>query len=133
MSSISRMTRKEFDAVPLRAWSEDVGEFDSLVILPLRTRHDSGYRHMEFIACKDDAPIGRIAGGSDVVHIDGIGGYGKWESATGLPKSIPPHDWSIDCLPVSGLLRLFTNRGMTAGAALSSFEIYAIDKEAASE
>lgn len=35
-----------------------------------------------------------------------------------------PKGWSIDCLPC-GYLRLFSRRTMTAGAALSSFEIYA--------
>lgn len=130
-TDITKMTRKEFDAVPDRAWAQDIGEFDSLVVLPQRRHHDSGYRCMDFVACKEGSPLYRLSGCSDALHIDGIGGFGKWEPPN-LPASVKPRGWSIDCLPVSGLLRLFSREYMTAGPALSSFEIFAIEKEAPS-
>jgi len=125
--NVNNMTRKEFDSLPSRKWGENIGKFDSLVILPGRIKdglHDSGYRIMDFVAVKNEEPICRLSGCSDVIHINGIGGYGKWESGK-LPESIEPVSWSIDCLPKSGLLRLFCRHNLEAGQALSSFELFA--------
>jgi len=104
MKDINEWTRKEFDALPGREWDQEV-QFDSLVILPTRQIHDSNYRCMDFVAV--------------VIHINGIGGYGKdWFTEY----------WSIDCLKKSGLLRMFTHGKLTCGPALSSFELYSIKK-----
>lgn len=119
---IDRMTRKEFEALPCRKWDEDIGEFDTLVILPTRHIHDSGYRCMDFIACVGSKAIIRLSGCSDVIHLDGIGGYGKWSGA--IPESIKIKGWSIDCLRTSGLLRLFSSYRLTVGSALSSFAVH---------
>jgi len=124
---INEMTRKEFEAVPSREWNEDIGEFVSLVILPSRHIHDSGYRCMDFVACNKDGPIKRLSGCSDVIHIGGIGGYNT--DCVPFPNKIDPTRWSIDCLPKSGLLRIFTHgifthRKLTVGPALSSFDVY---------
>lgn len=92
--------------------------------------HDSGYRCMDFVAVdKKNEAICRLAGCSDVIHIDGIGGYGKWSAETGVPKLVTPSDWSIDCLAKSGLLRMFCRGSIDVGAALSSFEIYAVKEK----
>ncbi len=127
--NVKNMTRREFESLPLRAkWNEKI-YCSSIVILPLRRRHDSGYRLMDFVAVdKDNVAICRLSGCSDVLHIEGIGGYGyDWlKRFKKLPSSVPPRNWLIDCLPVSGLLRLWSRAeaGMIAGAAVSSFEIY---------
>ena len=126
----SSMTRKEFDALPYRkGWSESV-ECASIVILPGRANdlHDSGYRSMDFVAVDNmDHPICRLSGCSDVIHFDGIGGYGEWTAAQGIPRVGPISGWSIDCLAKSGLLRIFPHtRKMRCGASLSSFEIYSV-------
>ena len=129
--NINKMTRRDFLKIPYRKWDKDIGEFDSLVILPRGKKrlHDSGYRLLDFVAVRKGKPICRLSGCSDVIHIDGIGGYGfDWVEKYGtVPTFIPPSGWSIDCLPVSGLLRIWPNsHRMTCGAALSSFEIYAL-------
>jgi len=134
MTDIADMTRRELEAVPLRKWDEDVGPFDSLVVLPLRTKHDSGYRCMDFVACKraedgEMVAFARLSGCSDVVHLDGIGGYGwSWLDSGGVPLTIPVKAWSIDCLPKSGLLRVFARGYLRAGPALGSFELFALMK-----
>ena len=130
MKNMNEMTRKEFEALPVREWDEDVGEFDTLVILPSRKRHESGYRYMDFVAVTKDKMI-RLSGCSDVLHIDGIGGYGKnWFDRFGaVPNSIEPKGWSIDCLPKSGLLQIFCYDKITADHALSSFSIYSERKK----
>jgi len=126
---IGKMKRKEFDLLPQRDWDRNIGEFDSLVILPLRQKHDSGYRLLDFVACLKNHPICRLSGCSDVIHFNGIGGFGyNWLEKYGkCPESTKPTAWNIDCLPTSGLLRIFTNSGkLIAGTALSGFEIYSI-------
>lgn len=127
---LSEMTRAEFEAVPelsAKQWREHVKDFDSLVILPRRRLHDSGYRCMAFVACKGDEPIVKLGGGSDVIHIEGIGGYGyNWLARyITVPQLVKPVSWSVDCLKTSGLLRLFAHENLIAdGHGFSSFELY---------
>jgi hypothetical protein len=85
---------------------------------------------MDFAAVTKDGPFCLLSGCSDVVHLDGIGGYGRRDtSRTSLPDCIPPSGWSMDCLPKSGLLRLWPSSGeMLIGMALSSFEVYAMPR-----
>lgn len=121
------MTKEDFEKVPERGGrSRDIGEFNALVIIPQNYAHDSGWMCMDFVAVsKEGEPICRLSGCSDVLNLDGIGGYGKWRAdELKLPRRIEPKGWSIDCLPC-GYLRLFSRSTMTAGPALSSFEIYA--------
>jgi hypothetical protein len=126
MKTSEYWTRKELEALPERNWNENIGEFDSLIILPTRWIHDSGYRCMDFVATRDNVPFIRLSGCSDVIHINGIGGMGyNWLKKFGkCPDAIPPIGWNIDCLKTSGLLRLFTHKNLVAGDALSSFEIF---------
>lgn len=127
--SVNEMTRKQIESVPFRPqWDAKVGPFDSLIILPLRKIHDSGYRQMDFVGTqyvKDKLrPVMRLSGCSDVIHIEGIGGYGRWTGS--LPQLVLPRDWCIDCLPVSGLLQFFNGKGkIVVDDSLSSFSIYA--------
>jgi hypothetical protein len=88
---------------------------------------------MTFIAMdKKGVAFKRISGHSDIIHFDGIGGHGyRWASTGdgGIPKSVPPRSWSIDCLPKSGFLRIICgDHGMKCGPSLSSFSIYAKEK-----
>jgi len=125
--SVDDMTRKEFWDLPSRKWNEDIGSFDSFVILPTRSKHDSGYRCMDFVAVKGSQAICRLSGCSDALHIDGIGGYGIGGFGTqmGCPTNVPPKGWTIDCLGKSGLLRLFSpNYPLVAGPSVSSFEVF---------
>lgn len=128
--TLSQMTRADFEAVAepsTENWREEIRDFDSLVILPQRRMHDSGYRRMSFVACKGDTPIVKLGGGSDVIHIDGIGGFGyKWNERFGVcPQTVPPVSWSIDCLKTSRLMRLFSHGNLIAeGSCFSSFEIF---------
>jgi len=157
---INNMTKKEFGDLPHRKWGGGI-EFDSMIILPatfdiwgyikycfklvmasifrlekpeiwdIGHIHDSGYRVMDFVAIKKRKPICLLSGCSDVIHIDGIGGFGKdWLEKYGdVPDKIPPSGWSIDCLAKSGLLRIWSTLGkMTCGEASSSFEIFSIHK-----
>ena len=97
----------------------------------IRGMHDSGYRCMDFVAVNNkNEPICLLSGCSDVMHFDGIGGYGDdWaRKYKGVPKLIPPSGWNIDCLSKSGLLRIFCDKKIKCSSALSSFEFYAINE-----
>lgn len=121
---VEKMTKKDFNNIPFRKWDEDIGKFSSLVIIPTRKKHDSGYMCMEFVAVDaNHEPICKMSGCSDVIHIDGIGGYGNIRESGEIQKMIVPKGWSIDCLPC-GYLRLFLDGKMTCGLDLSDFEVY---------
>lgn len=126
---MKRLTKKDFLKLPHRSWDQSV-ECDSIVIIPTRRKHDSGYMCMDFAAMVGDKPICLLSGCSDVIHIEGIGGLGDdWlNKFGGIPEKVRPSEWSIDCLPC-GLLRIFTRNGMKCGPALSSFEIFSKEKK----
>jgi hypothetical protein len=133
MKSFTEMTRKEFEGLPHRKWDETI-VCNSLVILPGRAKdlHDSGYRCMDFVAIINREAKYLLSGCSDVIHVDGIGGYGdNWLKKYGTsPNKIPVSGWSIDCLRKSGLLNMWPNSGrIKCGPAWSSFEIFALPKD----
>ena len=123
---INEMSKEDFKKIPKAKWDENIGKYHSLVIIPTGEIHDSGYMCMEFVAVNDkNEPIKRMSGCSDVIHLDGIGGYGNWYGTGHLPQSVAPKGWSIDCLPC-GYLRIFSKArmGLYSGVALSSYEVY---------
>jgi len=149
--NITTMTRAEFYALPCRRFTEDIGKFDSLVILPARAcnddfedeneftevvvdrmesgknthLHDSGLRLMDFVAVNEDNPICRLSGCSDVLHIEGT-----IEGNSPVEHIYHKRLWTIDCLPESGLLRLFANFAkLKVGQALSNFEVCSLEEE----
>lgn len=133
-NNVETMTRKDFLALPMRktVCAENDERFSEIVILPTRRKHDSGYRCMDFVAVRNGKAVCRLSGCSDVLHLNGIGGYGwKWlERYPGVPVAVPPVGWQIDCLPASGLLRIWQRDTLEliATEPLSSFEIYAVGK-----
>lgn len=122
--NIFNMTKEDFEKVPDReGWSKDIGEFNSLVIIPQDYAHDSGWMCMDFVAVDiNGEPICKLSGYSDVLNFDGIGGYGDYR-ADKTTNYVKPKGWSIDCLPC-GYLRVFSNGALTAGPALSNFAVY---------
>ena len=84
--------------------------FDCVVIVTRRKVHDSGFRCMKFILVDENEKIvGVVGGGSDVIHINGFGGYGKREDAW-RTKTMPVYSWRMDCLKKSGCLRLWCGK-----------------------
>ena len=51
--------------------------FHSIVIVPTEETHYSGFRCLKFIFLNREMDIvGALGGGADIVHINGINGYG---------------------------------------------------------
>jgi hypothetical protein len=129
MKDIMKWTERQFKKLPARESFDTPIECDYLIILPTRRKHDSGWRAMDFVAVKDGIPICRCSGCSDVLNIDGTGGYGH-----SFPdKFVMARGWQIDCLPKSGLLRISCNYKITLGPALSNFDVIATEKSHYSE
>lgn len=105
----TKWTRKEFESLPTPKsfTNEEVGEVDSLIILPCKHYHYSGFRCMEFVTIQKGEPTYRLSGCSDILVFENMPDYIK-----------------IDCLPTSGLLRIFCDKKIYVGSSLSSFEIY---------
>lgn len=112
--------------------NEKAQEIEALIILPEEHNHESGYRCMSFVVIQNNIPTYRINGNSDVIHLGGIGGWnfsGMQNSKQGFlrmsSKVVPNAEWQIDCLPKSGLLRLYSMKYLLkAGRNLSSFELF---------
>ena len=107
-------------------WQGEPTSFNGLLIVPTGELHGSGWMCMAFIALEGDEPVGYFNYGSDVVNMDGIGGYGRWNSTKGIPAMVEPKAWSLDMTP-GGCARLFANRSgyKLRGEGLSTFELYA--------
>ena len=129
--NIYEMTKEEFDNLPYldiydgALFVNGKLPFRSLVIVPTGEMYDeTEYGCMAFVLADDKGEvIGKIGGGSDVVHIDGIGGYG--DNLEALGKLVPAKGWCIDCLK-SGYLNLWTKKKLfiTDRIICSSFEVY---------
>ena len=143
---ITDMTKQDFAAVPeldiINDWRKLAVNghlnFNSIIVIPAENEdgtvilHDSGWGCMEFCLVDiSNEPIGRIGGGTDVINLDGIGGYGdNWPSRlNNVPDTIPVHGWSMDLLPC-GYLRIWARNGLFINDPLfgSNMELFAEDK-----
>lgn len=101
---LNDLTKKQFKEME---YFKPTSPFTDIIIVPTDEIHESGFRCMKFVLW--NSIIGEIAGvvggESDVIHFNGIGGYGKDVYANTQPKRIA---YSIDCLKKSGYLRIMT-------------------------
>jgi hypothetical protein len=100
-------TKAEFENLD---YFKPTQEFDGVVIIPTNELHDSGFGCMKFALLNNRNVVGCVGGWSDVVHLNGIGGYGKYGDKD-FDEALKNNKtrriaWSIDCLP-NGLIRLF--------------------------
>ena len=115
--SIMEMTREEFLAI------EDFGEkalFDSFIIVPTDELHDSGYKCMRLILMQRGTIVGAVSGYSDALHLNGIGGFGLNYKVSMRTRQVPVINWTIDCLPTSGCLRVFCYNLCSMGGFIGS-------------
>lgn len=119
--------------LPVTGWREPPppGIDDSFLFLPHFGEHDSGYSFIRCVVTREGVPLCALTTHSDVLHVDGIGGYGPRDGRESLPDKLPICGWSIDCFPRSGAFRIWPNSSnrIEYGNALSSFEFYAVRKE----
>ena len=120
---------KKKDIMNIDYFNPTDNKFSSLLIVPLNTLHSSGYRNMKFILLnREHEVVGCVGGASDVIHIEGIGGYGSMTNFDTRQRTrlMSLVDWSIDVLPC-GYVRLFSSHTFTISEFpyVSDFCIYA--------
>ena len=103
MKNIKEMTKKELMELENFITKK---KFTGIVIVPMNYKHDSGFQCMKYILLNEWDIVGVVGGGSDVVHINGIGGFGKEPNYK--TRMVKVHNLRIDCLPKSKCLRLFS-------------------------
>lgn len=117
-------TKEEFEKLE---YKRPTDKFNGFVVIPTGEIHDSGYGCMKFALTNHEEVVGCVGGGSDVINLNGIGGYGKYNDdyQTKVNTKGSIIDWSIDCLPC-GFLRVFTSKFELELPyyVLSSFEIF---------
>lgn len=126
MANINSMTLEELLAVPYSKTRGEIGTFKGFIIVPTGELHDSGFGCMKFVLTLHDDIVGAVGGWCDVVHLNGIGGYGlNWQRSL-TSRNVPVIDWSIDLLPKSGCLRVFSGHKLVLrdGFICSDFEVY---------
>lgn len=91
---IEKMTKKQFEALPyvvIKDYYNRFVEIDSIVLLPSKRLHDSGWRNYEIVPCLRREPLGKLHG------YDTFSIY-----LTGIKEKV-----GVDCLGKSGLMRIF--------------------------
>lgn len=98
-----KYTKKELLAVPKRTWHHILLDVVGVYVIPTKTKHDSGYACMEFVAeFKDkEKPLVRFGGGCDDVSFEG-------------------EHFRMDCLYPSKIIRIWNRNGFSVSADLSS-------------
>lgn len=101
---LNDMTKKQFKEME---YFKPISPFTDIIVVPTDNIHDSGFRCMKFVLWDEikGEISGVVGGGSDVIHFDGIGGYGRDVFSYTSPKRVP---YRIDCLKKSGYLRIMT-------------------------
>lgn len=104
--------------------------FNAFVIVPTGDLHESGWGCMKFIFLRDREIIGAASGWSDVINLNGIGGYGLNYEESMRTQKVDRVSWSIDILPNSGCVRVFSDSHYLEYDHLicSSFQIYTKEK-----
>jgi len=117
---ISNMTRKEFLEVPPRCNWASPEYCTSVVVVPTRRMHDSGFRCMIVVACMDGYPVARVTECSDVINLKS---YDYCNSGRMIDVTKIPYAWNVECLRKSGLLNFWTNMKLEVECAVSSLGI----------
>ena len=126
--SLTEMTLQDFRDIEI---CRPTKKFNAFTIVPTEEIHDSGYRCMKFVLDYHGEIVGCVGGWSDVVDLNGIGGYGNDWNTTLMTGKTDIYDWVMDCLTESGLIHVFTHKwDLELDDFIGSdFQVYAKRKE----
>lgn len=106
--NIKEYTRKELLALTRRNWN-DVTSYSSILLVPTYDLHDSGWRLIAIVGCKDDGTPKEIAAFCDVV---------QWQTIR------TDYDISMDMIPQTNICRFHSIRmKFQVGVSLSSTDV----------
>ena len=81
-------------------------EIDGFIIVPLNKTHLSGFSCIKLVWLNRFQILGSTYGYIDILHLNGIGGYGDIFSPEDKTQRI---DWKIDVLKRSRCVRIFVS------------------------
>ena len=106
--NIMEYTRKELLALPHRNWN-DVTSYSSILLVPTYKLHDSGWRPIAIVGCKDDGTPKEIAAFCDDV---------QWQTIR------TDYGISMDMIPKTNICRFHSRRmRFQVGVSLSSTDV----------
>ena len=106
--NIMEYTRKELLALPHRNWN-DVTSYSSILLVPTYKLHDSGWRLIAIVGCKDDGTPKEIAAFCDDV---------QWQTIR------TDYGISMDMIPKTNICRFHSRRmRFQVGVSLSSTDV----------
>ena len=128
------ITKEELDNMKIMLPKEN--RFNSVIIVPTGELHESGWMSMKYVLFKNEEIIGCVGKFSDVLYLDGIGGYGDYRNREYFDDKVRSGKihiagWTIDCLPC-GYLRLWCKMDIKLSDDMMIFseaEIYSIERE----
>jgi len=109
------LKRKDVINLPSRNWNKDVEPFDSLLLVNSGRNHDSGWKHIVIIGCRNLVPVQQLAWPDDI----------NWnmEEVHKLKGLSVQYCMRTD-MTVYGLIHIWSsNCNFKVGPALSSTEI----------
>ena len=103
---ISEVTKKNYKQLPHNEYGKEY-DFDSILIIPTRRVHSSGFGVMDIVGCVGDEAVYDCSGCYDVLFFDGIGGWGyKFLEKGESSQNVEPKGWKID-MTRHGIMRIF--------------------------
>lgn len=124
-----KLKKEDFENLPSKncEYKDKENPFHSFILIPTEEIHDSEWGCIKIVGIDYENNMYELTKWSDVIHLDGIGGYGlDFENIRS--NKIEVHGWSIDLLPC-GYFRLWSNGKNILGSCMSSFEIYGLGRE----
>lgn len=119
---ICEVTRQEFLSLPYAKWDEHIVG-DSLVIIPTEQEHISRYRCMCYCVVRNRHPYILVGDKTDLVLLENYNCHAQ-------DKQNVPRTWKMDCLPYSGLIRIWVDGyEIKTGISTSDMEITLLKKE----
>lgn len=119
MDSVLNMSLKQLRAfqMPNNPTNFETFHCKTVVIVPMTSKHDSGFRNIKLIATDEkNIPTCVVTEGSDDIRLDGIGGI-RYSNAI-------HSGWAIDCLPKSGVMRLHGPKSIKFSEPYSSIDVF---------
>ena len=105
MKRASEMTKKELLTLPDAVWNQGGTWYESLLMIPLRTKHESGYAHIALIGVDKDGYAREVLTrcSDDIQMPFAPAGYAR----LGMAEE---SDLRFDCFHPSGVLKLWSRR-----------------------
>ena len=112
MKTWEKWTKEELLKLPRRAWGVKSSEYDSVLLVNTRMRHDSGFNLFAVVGCIEDVPV-EIAGFMDDFR------FGDFENFDKMTTEIRVNSLALDC-SMKGVFRIHCFEKIKVGTNMST-------------